>query len=155
MQFSSILGTFLSVTIYTLLVYNFLATVLFCFKRELLTEKKRIHNFQQVSLVITFIGMLIYFGFTKVEATHIQLLPWIWGFLAAHIFSARKKRWINELLGLGILLAITIILFFKQTEIIQLFTEETITTIPALVYIIYGSVGFVLGGLLWQKTSNR
>ncbi|WP_157559972.1 hypothetical protein U8527_08310 [Kordia algicida OT-1] len=99
--------------------------------------------------------MLIYFGFTKVEATHIQLLPWIWGFLAAHIFSARKKRWINELLGLGILLAITIILFFKQTEIIQLFTEETITTIPALVYIIYGSVGFVLGGLLWQKTSNR
>lgn len=99
--------------------------------------------------------MLFYFGSTKIEATHVRLLPWIWGFLAAHIFLTRKKRWINELLGLGILLAISIILYFKQTEIIQLFTKETITTIPLIVYIIYICIGFVLGGILWAKLTRQ
>lgn len=90
----------------------------------------------------------------KIETTELSILPWIWGFLAGHLFGSLKKRWINELLGLGFLLAITIILFFKQTEMLQLFTSREVSTIATTVYLLYLVVGFILGVFLWPHTAS-
>ena len=89
-------------------------------------------RFQQFVLVVILIGMIVYQRITTNAETSLSIIPWIWGFLAGHAFVTLKKRWINELLGLGILLAITIILFFKQTEIVQLFTENNSTKIKTI-----------------------
>ncbi|MEM6686992.1 MAG: hypothetical protein AAF617_14520 [Bacteroidota bacterium] len=152
MQFSSVLGYFLSVTIYTLLAYNFLTTVLFCWKKQLLSGNSNVRKLQQYVLVLMLICMIAYYKMTVVAAHNLSILPWIWGFLSGHLFSTLEKRWLNELFGLGILLAITIVLFFKQIEIIQLCTTLEITAIATTVYFIYMSAGFMLGSLLWSNT---
>ncbi|WP_146169760.1 hypothetical protein [Kordia periserrulae] len=90
-------------------------------------------------------------------AMHIKTLsviPWIWGFLAGHVYITQKKRWLHELLGFGLLIAITIILFFKQTEIIQFITQQDITNIITEIHLVYVVAGFVLGMLLWARTSS-
>ncbi|AXG70505.1 hypothetical protein KORDIASMS9_02745 [Kordia sp. SMS9] len=154
MQFSAIMAYFLSITLYVILTYNFLKTVFFCFQKELLTENRNIRRFQQFLLVLLFICMMVYHKTAKTELEELSILPWIWGFLSGHLFVTRKKHWINELLGLGILLAITIVLFFKQTEIVQLFTEEAIANVLPTIYLVYMSLGFVLGVLLWSNSSS-
>ncbi|MGH1388465.1 hypothetical protein [Kordia sp.] len=155
MQFSSILEYFIPITVYFLLTYNFLATILFCFKKELLTEKKNIRVFQQFLLIFIFICMIIYHNTATNTTPRLSITPWIWGFLSGHIFITPKKRWVNELLGLGTLLAITIVLFFKQTEIVQVFTTLDVAVITTTVYLVYICVGFVLGAFLWSNSLNK
>lgn len=155
MQFSSVLEYFIPITVYLLLTYNFLATTLFCFKKELLTEKKSVRRFQHFLLTFIFICMIIYHNTTTVTTPQLSIIPWIWGFLSGHVFITPKKRWINELLGLGTLLAITIVLFFKQTEIVQVFTTLDVAVIATTVYLVYISVGFILGAFLWSNSLNK
>ncbi|MBC8753846.1 hypothetical protein H2O64_04140 [Kordia sp. YSTF-M3] len=145
----SALEYFLSITISLLLLYNFLTTVLFCFQKELLTENKSVRIFQRLLLVIILLAMFVYVFNTEnipSELTELYVLPWIWGFLASHIFIIRKKRWFNELLGLGVLLAITIVIFFKQEDLIQ---EKN-----SSVYFLYLILGVLLGGVFWPTVKN-
>jgi len=142
---------FLSISIGMLLVYNFLTTVLFCFQKELLTENKSIRLFQQLLLIIILILMFVYVLNAKKILTALNIIPWIWGFLASHLFMIRKKRWINELFGLGVLLAITIVLFFKQSDVIHFFTTQEPQHVAVEVYVIYISLGIFLGHIFWAR----
>ncbi|MEM6721774.1 MAG: hypothetical protein AAF611_20770 [Bacteroidota bacterium] len=99
--------------------------------------------------------MITYHQTATIQTDHLSILPWIWGFLSGHLFITLGKRWLNELFGLGILLAITIVLYFKQLEIIQLFTTLEITAIATTVYLIYMTAGFMLGSLLWSNSTYK
>jgi hypothetical protein len=147
----SFIAYFLSISISLLLVYNFLTTVLFCFQKELLTENKRIRMFQQFLLGIILILMFAYVLNTKNISAELYVIPWIWGFLASHLFIIRKKRWLNELLGLGVLLAISIVIFFKQSEIIHFFTKQEPQPVVYEVYLGYLSLGVFLGAIFWPR----
>ncbi len=142
----NVLEYFLSATICLLLTYNFLTTVLFCFQKELLTEKKSIRTFQRLLIVIVLIAMFVYIFNTENIPPELYVLPWIWGFLASHVFIIRKKRWLNELLGLGILLAITIVLFFKQADLIHDMNSK--------VFFIYLVFGVLLGAIFWPRVKD-
>lgn len=121
--------------------------------KEVFIQKKSILKIQQVLVVLIFIGMLMYYN-SKGYTASLSIIPWIWGFLAGYIFKISRKRWLNEFIGLGILLAITIILFFKQTELIQLVTNLGVSTISSTVHIIYIVTGFILGVFLWYNASD-
>lgn len=153
MTYVKALEQFLIASICIILLYNFLTTVLFCFQKELLVEKKKIHIGQKILLIFTFIAFGIYLFIVKTIPENMFVLPWIWGFLASHLFIVRKNRWLNELLGLGILLAITIILFFKQTEIIQTVFDVEMNSMKYEIAGVYLSLGFTLGTLFWAKSS--
>lgn len=150
----NILMYFIYTSIGILLVYNFLTTLLFCFKKELLSNHKSIHIVQQVLLAIQLFALIIYLYKAENYTSELFLICWIWGFLTSHLFIQRKKRWIHELLGLGILLAITIVLFFKQEEIIQTITSQELKTISVEVAIIYIISGLFLGAILWSKSKS-
>ncbi|WP_298518382.1 hypothetical protein [uncultured Kordia sp.] len=152
MQFSATLEYFILIVVYALLSYDFLATI--GFKKPLGKEKKSVQRFQQVLLILILLCMILYYRSATITTVQLSIVPWIWGFLAGHIFIKTKKRWLNELLGLGILLAITIVLFFKQTEIIQSFTTTDIATITSTIYLLYINLGFLLGIFLWPSTSD-
>lgn len=141
-----VLEYFLSISISVLLLYNFLTTLLFCFQKELWKAKKSVRVVQKLLLIIIFIVMIIYAINIKTIPPKMFVIPWIWGFLASHIFIIRKKRWLNELLGLGILLAITIVIFFKQAD----FIEDTNSN----VYFLYLILGVVLGAIFWPRVKN-
>lgn len=145
---------FVSISIGMLLVYNFLTTVLFCFQKELLTKNKSIHTIQKVLLLIILLFMFVYVLNTKKSAPELYVIPWIWGFLTSHLFIIRKKRWLNELFGLGILLAITIVLFFKQHDIIHLFTAKEPQHVAVEVYVIYMCLGILLGTIFWPRVQH-
>ncbi|QHI39116.1 hypothetical protein IMCC3317_45170 [Kordia antarctica] len=153
MTYVNALEQFLTASICIVLLYNFLTTVLFCFQKELLFEKKKIQIGQKILLILTLIAFGIYLFTAKTIPTDLFILPWIWGFLASHLFIVRKNRWLNELLGLGMLLAITIILFFKQTEIIQTVFDVEMYRIKYEIVGAYVSLGFVLGALFWTKSA--
>jgi len=142
---------FLYSTITILLVYNFLTTILFCFKKKLLSTHQNIVLTQKIFLVVIFFVMIAYYCKAEKIPTEMYLISWTWGFLTSHLFITRKKRWIHELLGLGILLAITIVLFFKQEEIIQVVTRKKIETIGIEITSIYLMLGLVLGAIFWPR----
>ena len=153
MQFSFILEYVLSIIVYLLLTYNFLATVLFSFKKELLIEKKTVQKLQQFLVWIAFIGMIVYAYLFDFKMPQLSIIPWVWGFLLGHLYSNFQKNWFNELLGLGVLLAITIVLFFKQTDIISTFTTQIADHI-LWIHIAYMSIGIFLGRLLWPRVKK-
>jgi hypothetical protein len=130
-----------------------LATVLFSFKKELLIEKKTVQKLQQFLIWIAFIGMIVYAYLFDFKMTHLSIIPWVWGFLLGHLYSNLQKNWFNELLGLGVLLAITIVLFFKQTDIISTFTTQIADHI-LWIHIAYMSIGIFLGRLLWPRVKK-
>lgn len=99
--------------------------------------------------------MLVYHNITTKETAQLSIIPWVWGFLTGHIFSFQKKQYINELVGLGIVLAMTIVLFFKQTEIIELFTTTSIATMKITIYLLYMGIGFILGTFLWSNSFKK
>lgn len=154
MQFSTFLAYSITIVTYALLVYHFLRIVLFNLRSESLSRQQKMLKVQQVLLCLVLVGMLIFHYTTGDEMTKVSIIPWIWGFLAGHVCFTRKKRLLNELLGFGMLLAMTIILFFKQTEIIQFITQQDITHIITEIHLAYIVAGFVLGMLLWTRTSS-
>jgi uncharacterized membrane protein YagU involved in acid resistance len=131
-----------------------LVTTLPDYKEALFVEKKYTQPLQQLLMCIALIGMLYYAYSVEFKMATISVIPWVWGFLAGRIFCFLKKSWCNELFGLGILLAITIVLFFKQTEIIKLLTEAPISDIATVIHLSYISVGFVLGMIFWSRSSS-
>ena len=151
--YTNALTYFLTISVCLLLLYNFLATVLFSFKKELLLEKKKVLLGQKMLLTVIFIVFIIYLITAKNIPTDLFVLPWIWGFLTGHIVIARKNRWLNELLGLGVLLAITIVLFFKQTEIIQTVFNAEMNSIKYEIFVVYLISGFILGRLFWSRST--
>lgn len=154
MQFSTFLAYSITIVTYALLVYHFLRIVLFNLRNESLSIQQKMLKIQQVLLCLVLVGMLIFHYASAEKMTKASIIPWIWGFLAGHVYITRKKRLLNELLGFGMLLAMTIILFFKQPEIIQFITKQDITHIITEIHIVYVVAGFVLGMLLWTRTSS-
>ncbi|WP_420572687.1 hypothetical protein [Kordia sp.] len=157
MKFFNILEYFLLISTSILLLYNFVATVLFPLKKELFTTTRSLKKIQQVVLIMILIGMIVYLFYTKNTITaqsSMIIIPWIWGFLASHLFSVQNRNWFIELLGLSILSAITIVLFFKQQDINELFAQKSIFQTSSYLYIVYAGLGLLLGRLLWPGNEN-
>jgi len=142
-----VLEYFLSISISILLLYNFLTTLLFCFQKALWKAKKSVRVLQQLWLAIIFSVMMVYAINIESIPPKMFVIPWIWGFLASHVFIARKKRWLNELLGLGILLAITIVIYFKQADFVQQSTTK--------LYVLYLILGVIFGVVFWPRVRQE
>lgn len=149
----NILIYFIYISISILLAYNFLTTVFFCFKKELLIHHKNIQAAQKLLLVAQLFALIMYLYKIENSSPEIFLACWIWGFLTSRLFLYRKRQ-MHELLGLGILLAITIVLFFKQEEIIHLVTQQELKAIKVEIAITYLLSGLFLGTLFWPKSKS-
>ncbi|WP_298424413.1 hypothetical protein [uncultured Kordia sp.] len=137
-----------------LLVYSFIATILFSFEKKLLTTNIHIQTIQKWSLVVILFALMLFFCKSKTIPAKFYITPWIWGFLTSHLFIYRKKPWIHELLGLGILVAITIVLFFKQEEIIKVVTKHSLETVSIEIAVIYITAGLLFGVVFWPKIKH-
>ncbi len=131
-----------------------MTTILFCFEKKLEATHKYIQTVQQLTLVVLLFAMMLYFCKSESIPTEFYLVLWIWGFMTSHLFLTLKKRLIHPLLGLGILLAITIVLFFKQEEIIETLKQKELTTIGIEIAIVYLILGLLLGIIFWPKTKT-
>lgn len=81
-------------------------------------------------------------------------LVWIWGVLASHFFVVRKKRWVHEFLGIGIILALSIIIAFKQQDFINFLTDRKASQISFESYLSLLCLGFILGYIFWPQVDE-
>lgn len=145
---------FIYTSVIILLIYNFTTTIFFNHKNQLLATYKSFHRAQQMTLAVIFFAMILYLCKASSIPTKFYTIPWIWGFLTSHLFTYRKKRWIHELLGLGILLAITIVLYFKQEDIIQTITLQKLKAISIEIVVVYIMLGLLFGAVFWPKSKS-
>ncbi len=144
---------FIYTSVIILLIYNFITTIFFNHKNQFLVTSKSFHTAQQITLVVIFFAMILYLCKVSIIPTKFYTIPWIWGFLASHLFLYRKRQ-IHELLGMGILLAITIVLFFKQEDIIQAITQQELKIISIEITIVYIMLGLLFGAVFWPKSKS-
>lgn len=146
---------FLYISIIILLIYNLLITFNSFLKKEVSTRFQGIDIAQKILLSLIFIVIIVHFRKATTIPAQLFLTPWIWGFLTGHIFFKPKKRWLHEFFGLGILLAITIILFFKQENILQYLITKKLPNMHFVICCFYAVTGIVLGILFWGQSSNK
>lgn len=147
----SFLLLFLCATIILLLSYNCILTLFLSDTQKKIIPKKTIQILEKYLLGMLLLMLIFYFW----KADHIPkkafILPWIWGFLTGHLFFNLKKRWLHEFFGLGILLAITFILFIKQDDIFTYFNIKDFQSYYIEICIFYALAGIFLGAIFWRK----